>query len=65
MYELWMARMLKLRQNRRWDKIVLGKLSYTHCADRKSCLCRSPKKREHLIENLNHARVTDGITQSQ
>ena len=24
MYELWMARMLKLRQNRRWDKIVSG-----------------------------------------
>ena len=28
-------------------------LAYTHCADRKSYLCRSPKKREHLIENLN------------
>ena len=27
-------------------------LAYTHCADR-SYLCRSPKEREHLIENLN------------
>ena len=26
-------------------------LDYTHCAERKSYLCRSPKKREHLIEN--------------
>ena len=28
-------------------------LVYTHCADRKSYLCRSSQKREHLIENLN------------